>query len=157
MVRRYAEQQVVVAATPHECFETLIDYESFPSWQRAVKGVEVVSRDQAGRGEEVLIEVDAEVGTVSYRLVYTYEPPHRISWKYADSHVKEVDGELILEDRGDGTTLATYSVAIEPGGAWVPGRVLTILDERLMRGSLDDLKRRLERSRSARDGDGAGD
>jgi hypothetical protein len=30
-----AEQQVVVAGTPHECFDALLDYESFPDWQGA--------------------------------------------------------------------------------------------------------------------------
>src|SRR5439155_20615009 len=38
---KHAEQQIVVEGTPQECFEALLDYESFPEWRRAVKSVEV--------------------------------------------------------------------------------------------------------------------
>ena len=34
--------------------------------------------------------------------------------------MKDVDGEFVLEDKGDGTTLATYSLALDPG-VWLPG------------------------------------
>ena len=33
---KHAEQQAVVEGTPQECFDALLDYESFPEWQRAV-------------------------------------------------------------------------------------------------------------------------
>ena len=36
--------------------------------------------------------------------------------------MRDVDGEFVLEDQGDGTTLATYSLRIDPG-MWVPGKV----------------------------------
>ena len=86
-----------------------------------MKSVEVVKRDRAGRGKEVAFEIDAKVKTIRYRLRYSYEPPHRIAWDYLDGDVKDVDGELVLEDRGDGTTLATYSLALD-AGVWMPGR-----------------------------------
>jgi hypothetical protein len=56
-----------------------------------------------------------------------------------------VDGELVLEDRGDGTTLATYSLALDPG-VWLPGRLQKILNDQVMKGSVEDLKRRVESS-----------
>ena len=34
--------------------------------------------------------------------------------------MKDVDGEFMLEDQGDGTTLATYSLRID-AGVWMPG------------------------------------
>jgi uncharacterized membrane protein len=140
---KHAEQQIVVDGTPQQCFDALLEYETFPDWQRAVKAVEVVSRDRAGRGREVAFEIDAKVKTIRYRLRYSYEPPHRISWDYLGGDVKDVDGEMVLEDRGDGTTLATYSLALDPG-VWLPGPVRKVLEDQVMKGSVADLKRRVE-------------
>jgi uncharacterized membrane protein len=140
---KHAEQQIVVDGTPQECFDALLDYESFPDWQRAVKSVDVVKRDRAGRGREVEFEIDAKVRTIHYRLRYSYEPPHRIGWEYMGGDVKDVDGEMVLEDRGDGTTLATYSLALDPG-VWLPGPLQKVLNDQVMKGSVEDLKRRVE-------------
>jgi ribosome-associated toxin RatA of RatAB toxin-antitoxin module len=140
---KHAEQQIVVEGTPQSCFDALVDYESFPSWQRAVQAIDVVTRDAAGRGEEVAFEIDAKVKTIHYTLRYSYEPPHRITWDYVSGDVKDVDGEMVLEDRGDGTTLATYSLALDPG-VWLPGPVRKVLTDQVMKGSFDDLKKRVE-------------
>ena len=140
---KHAEQQIVVEGTPQQCFDALLDYESFPDWQRAVKSTEVESRDRSGRGRDVAFEIDAKVKTIRYRLRYSYEPPHRIAWEYLDGDVKDVDGEMVLEDQGDGTTLATYSLALDPG-VWMPGPLQKILNDQVMKGSVEDLKRRVE-------------
>ena len=140
---KHAEQQIVVEGTPQQCFDALLDYESFPEWQRAVKSVEVVQRDRAGRGRDIAFEIDAKVRTIHYELRYSYEPPHRIAWEYLGGDVKDVDGEMVLEDRGDGTTLATYSLALDPG-VWLPGPLQKVLNDQVMKGSVEDLKRRVE-------------
>jgi len=140
---KHAEQQTVVDGTPAECFEALLDYESFPDWQRAVKSVDVLTRDRDGRGEEVAFEIDAKVRAIRYTLRYAYEPPHRVSWDYVEGDVKDVDGEFVLEDQGDGTTLATYSLALDPG-VWLPGPIQKVLRDQVMKGSVEDLKKRVE-------------
>jgi uncharacterized membrane protein len=140
---KHAEQQIVVEGTPQQCFDALLDYESFPEWQRAVKSVEVLQRDRAGRGRDIAFEIDAKVRTIHYQLRYSYEPPHRIAWEYLGGDVKDVDGEMVLEDRGDGTTLATYSLALDPG-VWLPGPLQKVLNDQVMKGSVEDLKRRVE-------------
>jgi uncharacterized membrane protein len=140
---KHAEQQIVVEGTPEECFDALVDYESFPDWQGAVKSVSVETHDSDGRGEQVAFEIDAKVKTIRYKLRYSYEPPGRITWDYVDGDVKDVDGELTLEDRGDGTTLATYSLALDPG-VWLPGPVRKVLTDQVMKGSVEDLKQRVE-------------
>jgi uncharacterized membrane protein len=143
---KHAKQQIVVEGSPQECFDALTDYESFPDWQRAVKSVEVVTRDGDGRGEEVAFEIDAKVRTIHYRLRYSYTPPHRIEWEYLEGDVKDVDGEMVLEDQGDGTTLATYALALDPG-VWLPGPLQKVLNDQVMKGSVEDLKRRVESGR----------
>jgi uncharacterized membrane protein len=140
---KHAERQIEIDASPRECFDALLEYETFPDWQRAVTATEVLSRHKDGKGKEVEFEIDAKVKTVRYTLDYSYEEPHMITWRYVEGDVKDVDGELVLEDRGDGTTLATYALRIDPG-VWMPGRLADLLNEQVMQGVMDDLKRRVE-------------
>ena len=143
MASKHAERQIDIEASPQECFDALLEYESFPDWQRAVKSVDILTRDRKGRGEEVAFEIDAKVRTIRYKLRYSYEPPHRVSWDYVEGDVKDVDGEFVLEDQGDGTTLATYSLALDPG-VWLPGPIQKVLRDQVMKGSVEDLKKRVE-------------
>jgi ribosome-associated toxin RatA of RatAB toxin-antitoxin module len=142
---KQGRQEALIEGTPQQCFDALVDYESFPDWQRAVKSVEVLSRDGDGLGEEVEFEIDAKLRTVRYRLRYSYEEPHRITWDYVEGDVKDVDGEFLLEDQGDGTTLATYMLALD-AGVWLPGRLARVLNDQVMKGSVEDLRLRVEGS-----------
>jgi ribosome-associated toxin RatA of RatAB toxin-antitoxin module len=143
VARKRAERQIVIEASPKRCFDALVDYETFPQWQRSVRACEVLSRDRDGRGKEVEFEVDAKVKAVSYTLDYSYEEPHLISWRYVRGDVRDVDGEFVFEDLGDGKTLATYALRLDPGLP-LPGRLMTLLSEQVMQGSMEDLKLRVE-------------
>ena len=143
MGRKRAERQIEIEGSPRQCFEAIVDYDSFPDWQRAVKDVEVLSRDRAGRGVRVAFEIDAKLRSVRYTLEYSYDEPHHVGWTYVEGDPKEVEGELVLEDARDGATLATYSLTIDPG-VWLPGPLVTLLNEQVMQGALADLKRRVE-------------
>ena len=143
MARKRAERQIEIQGTPKQCFDAITDYESFPEWQRAVKDVQVISRDRAGRGKEVAFEIDAKLRTVRYTLDYSYEPPHHVTWSYVEGDPKDVGGELVLERGADGITLATYSLDLDPG-MWLPGAVVSLLNDKVMQGALEDLKCRVE-------------
>lgn len=132
-----------IDAEPAVCFDAITDYETFPEWQAAVKEVDVLSRDSAGRGRDVRFSIDAKVRVVSYTLRYSYERPRLVTWEYVGGDVKSVDGEFVFEAQGDGTTLATYSLDIDPG-VWLPGRVKKMLSDQVMKRSVEDLKRRVE-------------
>jgi uncharacterized membrane protein len=134
---------LLIEAEPAVCFDEIIDYETFPEWQSAVKEVDVLSVDSAGLGRDVRFVIDARVRSVSYTLRYSYEQPHLVTWEYVDGDVRSVEGDFVFEDRGDGTTLATYSLDIDPG-VWLPGRVKKMLTEQVMKRSVEDLKRRVE-------------
>ena len=138
-----AEHQVVIDGTPQSCFSALLDYEGMPAWSSSVKSCEVLSRDEEGRGREVAWHIDAKVRSVSYTLEYEYEEPSWIGCRYVDGDVKDLTGEYTLEDRGDGRTLATFSLRIDPG-MWVPGKVKQVLSDQVMKRSLEDLKRHVE-------------
>ena len=143
MGRKHAERQIVIAASPRQCFDALVDYESFPDWQRAVRDCEVLTRDRDGRGKEVAFQIDAKIRSIRYTLDYSYEEPHLISWRYVEGDVRDVDGEFVFEDRGDGTTLATYALRLDPGLP-LPGSLMSVLSEQVMQGSMEDLKQRVE-------------
>ena len=134
---------LLIEAEPAVCFDEITDYETFPEWQSAVKQVDVLSVDATGLGRDVRFVIDARVRSVSYTLRYSYQRPHQVSWDYLDGDVASVDGDFVFADQGDGTTLATYSLDIDPG-VWLPGRVKRMLTEQVMKRSVEDLKRRVE-------------
>jgi len=138
-----AERQIVVEGTPSDCFDALLDFDSYPEWQNAVKDCDVLDRDEEGRGRRVRFEIDAKVRSVSYTLEYSYEEPHLITWGFVEGDVKDVEGEFVLEDQGDETTLATYALRIDTG-VWLPGPVSRMLSDQVMQRSVEDLKARVE-------------
>lgn len=143
MGAKRAERQIVVQGTPQECFDALLDFESYPSWQEAVKDCQVQSRDGKGRGQRVWFEIDAKIKRISYTLDYSYEEPHMLTWEFVAGDVRDIDGEFVLEDQGDGTTLATYGLRID-AGVWMPGKIASILNDQVMQRSVEDLKARVE-------------
>ena len=140
---KHAEHSAEIAAARERCFEELLDYESFPDWQRAVRSVAVLSRDGEGRGRDVEFHIDAKVKRVRYVLAYSYEPPEWIGWEYVEGDVKDVGGEFVLEQAGDGLTLATYRLTLD-AGVWLPGPVRKVLSDQVMKGAVDDLRQRVE-------------
>lgn len=133
-----ASHSVEIAATPQECFDAMTDFESYPEWQGPVKSVQVSD------GDVVAFEVDAKVRTIHYTLRYHFDQPTRIWWDYVEGDAKSVDGEYTFEDLGDGTTRATYTLEIDPGG-FVPGPLKKVLSDQVMKASVEDLRRHLER------------
>ena len=53
---------------------------------------------------------------LSFTLTYTYEPPSWIGYGYVEGDISDAQGEYTFEDRADGTTLATLSMRLDPGG-----------------------------------------
>ena len=143
MGKRHAERQIVVARSPQECFDALVDFETYPRWQTAVKACEVQSLDRDGRPRRVSFEIETKVRSMAYTLDYRYESPHLVTWDFVEGDVNDVDGELVLEDLGDGTTLATYALRIDPGAA-MPGKMASALNDHVMRQWVEDLKARVE-------------
>jgi hypothetical protein len=138
-----AEHSAEIEAARERCFAELLEYESFPEWQRAVRSAEVLSHDDEGRGRDVEFQIDAKVKRVRYVLRYSYEPPGWIGWEYVEGDVKDVGGEFVLEHADDGVTLATYRLTLE-AGVWLPGPVQKVLSDQVMKGAVEDLKRRVE-------------
>jgi ribosome-associated toxin RatA of RatAB toxin-antitoxin module len=140
---KQATQRALVAASPQDCFDAIVDFETYPDWQEAVQECEVLSRDAAGRGRRVRTTIDAKVKRVSYTLDYSYDEPAEVSWDFVEGDLKRVEGEFLFEDQGDGTTLATYSLRLD-AGVWLPGPIARVLNDQVMKRAVDDLKRYVE-------------
>ena len=143
---KQAEHSAEIEAARENCFAALLDYETFPDWQRAVKSVNVLSRDDEGRGRDVEFVIDAKVKRVRYVLAYSYEPPGWVGWEYVEGDVKDVSGGFVLEQMDDGVTRATYRLTLD-AGVWLPGPVQKVLRDQVMKGAVEDLKRYVEGGR----------
>jgi hypothetical protein len=104
----------------------------------------VLSRDGEGRGRDVQFQIDAKVRRVRYVLRYSYDPPEWIGWEYVEGDVKDVGGEFVLDQADDGVTLATYRIELDPG-MWMPGPIKKVLTDQVMKGAVEDLRRRVTR------------
>jgi ribosome-associated toxin RatA of RatAB toxin-antitoxin module len=118
----------------------MLEFERLPEWQRAVKSASVLSRDSDGRAHEVAYEIDVHVGIVRYTLRHTYEVPSRIGSVYVEGDFRDCEGEWTFDDLGDGTTEAGFRLRIDPGRI-IPRPVVRMLNRRVMKGSVDDLRR----------------
>jgi ribosome-associated toxin RatA of RatAB toxin-antitoxin module len=135
-----------IEASPQACFDALVDFERLPEWQRAVRDVRVLERDEAGRGTVVEYEVDARFKTVRYRLRQIYEEPHRLASEYLGGDFRAFRGEWRFR-ASDGGTHAELDLRIDPG-RFVPGPLRTAIADAVMRRALRDLKRHVEGDRA---------
>ena len=132
-----------IDAGAEEIFEVATDFESYPRWNAQIKKVKVVDRDDEGRASKVWFEVDARVRVVRYTLEYDYaNEPRGFSWHLVDGDVKKLSGSYAFDEFDDGTDV-TYEIAIDPGFP-VPGFLKRQGERQIVKGALEDLKKRVE-------------
>lgn len=140
----WAEQAAEIEAPIADCYAAITDFESYPEWQGAVDRVEVLDRDSSGRGTVVEVCIDAKLRRVRYRLDYHHEPPTRLWWDFIEGDgIEAIEGEFTFEPLGEARTRAVYRLGVDPGVP-VPGLIARRLTSGVMRGSVTDLKRRVE-------------
>jgi len=141
----WAEHSLEIAAAPEQCFDAIVDYETFPRWQNAVEEAEILERNRQKLGELVRFKVDGKVRKIGYTLRYQYHRPGRITWDFVEGDgVKEIEGEYTFEDTGRGTTVAKYRLGVDPGRG-VPGPVAKRMNKQVIKRSVEDLKEETER------------
>jgi ribosome-associated toxin RatA of RatAB toxin-antitoxin module len=143
-----AEQSLDIAAPPDACYEAIVDFETYPEWQRAVIGTEVLERHADGLGKLVRLTVDAKLRRVVYTLHYHHDRPHRLWWDFVEGDgVAYIDGEYLFEPLGDDRTRATYRLGVD-AGVPMPGFIAKRLNEEVMRRSIEDTRAEVERRAS---------
>jgi len=136
-------EQTTIAATPDAVRDVLLDFPSYPEWAKDLKSVEVLSRDDEGRGLEVRYRAAAMGRSTSYVLRYDHAEPNRLAWKLVEGDVtRKLDGHYELTPDGDGT-LVTYVLEAELKLP-LPGFVKNRAQGRIMHAALVDLKKRAE-------------
>ena len=136
--------ETLLPAPPDAAFAVLTDYEHLPEWQGPLERCDVLSRYRDGLAREVRYVVDVKVRRVTYTLRQRYDRPERIDSDYVEGDFRRFEGGWSLTPHGDGGTVARLSLRIDPGLP-VPGPVGRMLQERVLRTSVEDLRRRLER------------
>ena len=132
-----------VEASAEEIFDIATDFEAYPDWNANIKEVEVRERDDEGRATKVWMKVDAKVKTVTYTLAYDYSSaPESFSWSLVEGDVKELSGSYAF-DEFDDVTEVTYETAIDPGFP-IPGILKRQGERQIVKGALEDLKKRVE-------------
>ena len=109
-----ARESIHIDASPEQCYAVAIDFDNYPAWATDVKYVEVLERDDEGRGTKVKYRISALGKTMGYILNYDYDgAPGGFSWALAKADVLRVlDGSYSFVAQ-DGGTRVGYVLAVD--------------------------------------------
>jgi ribosome-associated toxin RatA of RatAB toxin-antitoxin module len=139
-----ATEQITIDATPAQLLEVLLDFERYPDWAADIKDVEVLERDDEGRGTLVAYRAAAMGQSARYTLAYDFSDlPNSMSWKLVEGSIMRVlDGSYTFES-DDAGTLVTYHLEVDlivP----IPGFVKRRAEGKIMGTALRELKKWVE-------------
>ena len=140
-----ATEKTEVAAPPSRCWDVVVDFERYPEWAGDLKAVEVLDRDDEGRGTRVAFRAAAMGRSTSYTLAYDYsEAPRVLSWVLERGDLmRKLDGSYVFDAVDGDRTHVTYHLEadlIVP----LPGFVKRRAEGRIMGAALRELKARVE-------------
>lgn len=136
--------ETTLTASPEEAFSVMTDFESLPEWQGPLTGCEILSRYEDGLAREVRYEVDVKLRRVGYTLRHVYDRPHEIGSEYVEGDFECFEGRWSFRPAGDGRTNVRFDLRIDPGLP-IPGPIQKMLSDRVLKTSVEDLRKRLER------------
>jgi hypothetical protein len=133
-------------ASPQQCFAAVLDFESYPEWQGPIESCVVHERDEEGRGSLVETVVDLKIRRARYVLRYEYDEPRLARWTLVEGDPKDVRGEFVFEDDGEGGTLGVYRQQIDVGrlGMLARGPAKAGLKKLLLDEAVRDLRARVK-------------
>lgn len=136
-----AQRTITINATVEKCWSVISDYERYPEFLPEVKKIRTLNR----RGAEVDVQYEAEVvKVIKYTVHMKEEGPKKLSWSFIDGEfMKDNKGGWVLEDAGNGTTKATYNIAVEVG-MLVPRTIVNALVDTQLPRLLENFKKRIE-------------
>ena len=137
----------VINAPIEKVYEIAADVESSPKWQPEIKDAEVLKKDKDGNQILVRTKADAKVKVMTSEIEFSYDAPNGLSWKQVKGDSKSLVGSWELEDLGDGTTKATYSMTVDLGRALslvIRGPIVDVLRGQLVDSMPGKLKAYVE-------------
>ena len=142
-----ARQEAVIAAPVEDVWAVLVDFERYPSWAADLKHVEVLERDDAGRGTEVLYRAAAMGRSTTYVLRYDHrDAPHRIPWVLSRGDImRRLDGAYTLrpDDDDPSRTRVVYDLVVDLVVP-LPGFVKHRAEHKIIHTALRDLQAHVE-------------
>lgn len=147
-----ASQRATIAAPPRELFDVVTDFDNYTDWIRDLKSVEVLARDDEGRGVEVRFRAAAMGRSTSYTLRYDYrDAPRSLPWKLVQGDImRRLDGAyefLPVPDDPDRTDVV-YHLEVELIVPF-PGFVKRRAESKIMHNALRELKAHVEQPTTA--------
>lgn len=139
-----AQRTITINAPVEKCWSVISDYERYPEFLPEVKKIRTLNR----RGSELDVQYEAEVvKLIKYTVHMKEEGPQKLSWSLIEGEfMKDNKGGWLLEDAGNGTTKATYNIAVEVG-MLVPKTIVNALVDTQLPKLLENFKRRIEASK----------
>ncbi|MEI6648338.1 MAG: SRPBCC family protein [Actinomycetes bacterium] len=109
-----SENSIVVDGSAAEVSATLFDIAGYPDWSTAIKSVEVLATDGAGRATKAKIVIDAGVMRDTVTLDYDWaQAPGRLEFSLDDADLlTEMTGAYLVEDIGEDQTKVTYELKV---------------------------------------------
>lgn len=143
-MQEHVTERMIIRATPEQCFAVLTDFDRYPEWAADIKSVQVLERDDHGRGIRVTYRAAAFGRSTSYTLDYDYAgAPKHLGWVQSRGDLtNRLDGAYVLEPAGDDTEVA-YHLAVELKVP-LPGFVKRRAEGRIAHTALRELKARVE-------------
>ncbi len=142
-----ATESITVDATPQRVYDVVTDFEHYDAWVSDLKRIEVLTRDEQGRGLEVEFRAAAFGRSTTYTLRYDYsQAPKQLSWRQVEGDLTEtLNGQYRFEADGDQTRV-TYDLEVEllvPIPTFIKSRAAY----RIQTQALRELKAQAERAR----------
>ncbi|MCC5953009.1 MAG: SRPBCC family protein [Acidimicrobiia bacterium] len=140
-----ARESISVDAPLVAVFAVLVDLERYTEWVPDLKQVDVIERDDDGRGTLVEFRAAGLGRSTTYRLRYDYsDAPASMGWTLDGGDIQRaIDGSYRLEALDDDRTEVVYELAISLKVP-VPGFVKRRAEERIMKSALHALRDRVE-------------
>jgi ribosome-associated toxin RatA of RatAB toxin-antitoxin module len=134
-----ATERTTIDASPEDCFAIALDFPGYPEWAADIKSVEVLERDEQGRGTRVRFRAAAMGQSIRYTLDYDYtDAPRTLAWVQT-----ELDGTYVFEPNDAGGTDMTYHLVAELKVPIV-GFIKRRAEHRILGTALRELKARAE-------------
>jgi ribosome-associated toxin RatA of RatAB toxin-antitoxin module len=138
-------EHMTIHATKKACLDVLLDFERYPEWARDLKEVEVLERDEEGRGVRVRYRAAGMGYSTSYTLQYDYSDADKVTWVLvAGDLVRQLDGCYSFSGADDANEVEVEYQLTADLKMPLPGFVKRRTQMKIMHTAVRELKTRVE-------------
>jgi len=143
---RLANHTIHVNCTPEEFYTVVSDYESYPDFVPSQRSATILTRDNSGPIDRFTVQMElALVKQIRYQLRAEGVPGQSLTWSLVDGDfMKQNVGSWLLEERPDGSTHATFQMAVVLKG-WLPKSLVNTLINKTCPATVKAFKAEAER------------